>query len=185
MKRTINGVEYDIGPRTDLKGANLKGADLSGANLRGANLRWANLSGANLREANLREADLGGANLREANLHWAHLHWANLKGANLPSPPEVLLASFGALPDGLTADLMAYDAACHPDPESFTRWATIVATRAGPCPYNGGRVQRAANFSQRPSLWDPARPLRRPYDLMIDALDSIGCGHDLPHFQGF
>ena len=38
MRRTINGVEVEIGPNADLRGANLGGADLSGANLRGAHL---------------------------------------------------------------------------------------------------------------------------------------------------
>ena len=63
MKKTINGVEHEIGPRANLSGANLCGADLSGANLSGANLCGADLSGANLRGADLRGANLCGANL--------------------------------------------------------------------------------------------------------------------------
>ena len=51
MKRTINGIELEIGPRANLRGADLRGADLRGADLRGANLRGADLSGANLSEA--------------------------------------------------------------------------------------------------------------------------------------
>ena len=52
-KRLINGTEYEIGPRADLRGAYLGGADLWGADLWGADLRGADLGGANLRGAYL------------------------------------------------------------------------------------------------------------------------------------
>ena len=51
MKQTINGTEYEIGPKADLYRANLGGADLGGANLVGADLGEANLGGAYLRGA--------------------------------------------------------------------------------------------------------------------------------------
>jgi hypothetical protein len=113
VKKTVNGVEYELAPGGNLRGADLRGAnlreadlsganlreadlrgtnlsgadlceaDLSGADLRGANLRGADLSGANLRGANLSEADLSGADLCEADLSGANLLWADLRGANL------------------------------------------------------------------------------------------------------
>jgi len=46
MKQTINGTEYEIGPKAYLGGAYLRGADLGGAYLREANLGGAYLRGA-------------------------------------------------------------------------------------------------------------------------------------------
>jgi hypothetical protein len=148
----------------NLSGANLSDANLSGANLSDANLSGANLSDANLRYANLSGADLSGADLRYANLSGADLGYANLSGADLPSPTIVLLARW-TVSDILCRDLMAYDAACHPDPMAFTAWA-----RGGPCPYNDVKVQRAANFKEKRELWDANAVLSRPYDLMIRVL---------------
>ncbi len=111
-------------------------------------------SGANLRYADLSGADLSGANLR----------YANLSGADLPSPTIVLLACW-TVSDALCRDLMAYDAACHPNPMAFTAWA-----RGGPCPYNDVKVQRAANFKEKRELWDADAMLSRPYDLMTRVL---------------
>jgi len=133
-----------------------QGADLSGANLRGAYLRGADLSGANLRGANLR-----GANLSGANLSGADLSGADLSGANLPAPTMILLAYWGEVSDDLCRDLMAYDAACHPYPAAFDRWAQGDA-----CPYSGVKVERAAQFQEKRGLWDAKAPLCRPYDLM-------------------
>ena len=144
--------------------ANLRDANLRGANLRGANLRGANLRGADLWGANLRGADLWGADLRDANLRDANLWGADLWGADLPPPTVLLLASWGAMSDTLTADLMRFDAACHPDPTAFDRWAA-----GGACPYSGVRIQRAAIFTERADLW-VAGPARRPYDLMTEVL---------------
>lgn len=107
------------------------------------------------------EADLRGADLREENLYGA-----NLRGADLPSPTMMLMVNWGSLPDTLTADLMVYDAACHPDPSAFSAWAN-----GGPCPYENVRVERAAGFAEQKHFWDATRPLRRPYDLMADVLD--------------
>ncbi len=129
---------------------------LSGANLSGANLRYANLSGANLRYANLRYADLSGANLSGANL----------SGADLPSPTVVLLAYWGVVSPSLCRDLMAYDAACHPDPSAFTRWAKGESGS----PYSDVKVQRAAVFSEKKEHWDETATMRRPFDLMTDVL---------------
>jgi len=145
----------------DLSGADLSGADLSGANLRYANLRYADLSGANLRYANLRYA-----NLRYANLSGADLSDADLSGANLPSPTIVLLASWGTVSPSLCRDLMAYDAACHPDPSAFTRWAKGESG----CPYSDVKVQRAAVFAEKREHWDETATMRRPFDLMTDVL---------------
>ena len=115
-----------------------------------------NLCGADLRGADLRGADLYGADLRGANLCGA-----NLRGANLPAPTMILLAYWGEVSDDLCRDLMAYDAACHPDPTAFDRWA-----QGGACPYSGVKVERAAQFQEKRSLWDAKAPLCRPYDLM-------------------
>ena len=174
----------------NLSRANLSGADLSGANLSRANLCEANLSRANLCEANLSRADLcgadlsradlsganlsgadlSGANLSGANLSGANLSRANLSGANLcdarlPSPTIVFLALWGELSDDLTADLMVFDAACHPDPRAFDRWAA-----RGRCPYDGVNVERVANFREKRDLWQPERPIARIYDLLIRIL---------------
>jgi hypothetical protein len=96
----------------------------------------------------------------------ANLSGANLSGADLPSPTMVLLASWGEVSPTLCRDLMAFDAACHPDPTAFTRWAE----RTAGCPYNEIKVQRAAQFREKREHWDATAPLRRPYDLMIDVL---------------
>ena len=166
-------------------GADLRGADLSEANLRGANLSRANLSQADLHGANLSQADLSWADLSWADLSWADLNradlnranlsWANLSRANLsrakiketiwPSPPMVLLASWGMVSDKLTIDLMRYDASNHPYPEWFGEWAL----RAGACPYDGAKIQRSANFDERRSLITSTflgLPFRSAYDLM-------------------
>ena len=143
--------------RADLSGAYLSRADLSRADLRGAYL-----SRADLRGANLSEADLRGADLSEADLSRVRLSRVNLSGAYLPSPTMVLLASWGQVSDDLCADLMNYDAACHPDPLAFERW---VATAR--CPYEDVKFDRSANFGERRGLWDPSRPLCRPWDLMV------------------
>jgi hypothetical protein len=145
----------------DLSGSNLSDADLSGSNLSDANLRYANLSGANLRYANL-----SGADLRGSNLSGAILRYADLSGANLPSPTMVLLASWGTVSPSLCRDLMAYDAACHPNPSAFTRWAKGESG----CPYSDVKVQRAAVFVERREHWDETSTMRRPFDLMTDVL---------------
>ena len=109
--------------------------------------------------ANLGYADLGSANLRSANLGSA-----DLGGSSLPSPTVGLLASWGSLSDELCADLMLFDASCHPDPTAFDRWA-----KGGECPYKGVGVQRAAVFSERRDLWGRGQ-IYRPYDLMARVL---------------
>lgn len=115
--------------------------------------------GAVAEVAETNKADLGGADLSRANLSWANLSWANLSGADLRGAnlsganligipaPIVLLAQWGTLPDALTLDLMRYDAANHPKPERFSRWAS-----GGPCPYAGLSIARAANFQERRGL---------------------------------
>jgi len=160
------GLSYAGLSYANLSGANLSYADLSGANLSYANLSGANLSGANLSYADLRGANLSGANLSGANLSDANLSGANLSDANLPSPTIVLLASWGTVSPSLCRDLMAYDAACHPDPSAFTRWAK---GQSG-CPYSDVKVQRAAVFAEKREHWDETATMRRPFDLMNDVL---------------
>ena len=89
---------------------------------------------ADLREANLRDADLSGAKYN------AETMW--------PAPSMVLLARWGEVSDQLCADLMAHDAANHPEPKVFDIWA-----KGGPCPYTGINVQRVANFQEKKELW--------------------------------
>ena len=148
----------------DLYGANLRGANLYGANLRGANLRGADLRGANLYGADLYGADLRGADLYGANLYGADLYGADLYGAYLPSPQMVLSAQWNVVSNKLTADLMQYDAISHPDKKAFDKWA-----KGGPCPYDGVKVQRAANFQQDPTLWKKGK-IDTPYNLMVRVL---------------
>jgi len=111
----------------------------------------ASVSGASVSRASLSRADVSAASLRGAKGRPAH--W--------PSPTMVLLADWGALSDGLTRDMMRYDAACHPDPSAFHRWA-----EGGPCPYNDFNVGRAAQFVERKACWDPKSRLKSPYSLM-------------------
>ena len=79
----VDGREYEIGPRADLRGADLRYADLAFANLTDANLTDADLVGADLMGANLTEADLTRANLEGANLRGANLSGADLERAKL------------------------------------------------------------------------------------------------------
>ena len=73
----------------------------------------------------------------------------------------MLLASWGSVSDALCAELMRFDAFCHPDPTAFDRWA-----QGGDCPYTGVLVQRAANFTEVRKLWVAEGPMGRPYELM-------------------
>jgi hypothetical protein len=76
----------------------------------------------------------------------------------------VLLASWGTLSDKLTADLMLFDSLAHPDPAAFYIWAD-----GGPCPYQGVKVQRAANFTEQRQLWGLGKP-DTTYNLMLRVL---------------
>jgi len=146
----------------DLQYANLRSADLRSADLTSADLRSADLTSADLRSADLTYADLTSANLTSANLTYADLTSANLTSANLTSPTMVLLANWsGGLSLQLTADLMEYDASCHPDRAAFDKWAA-----GGDCPYNGIHVQRAANFTESQKLWGTGK-LCGAYELML------------------
>jgi len=147
---------------------NLSSANLRSANLSSANLSSANLSSANLSSANLSSANLYGADLRGANLYGANLRSAVLSSANLPSPTMVLLASWGEVSDSLCADLMLFDASCHPDPTAFDRWAAD-----GPCPYAGVHVQRACNFQEDKAQWGEGTQCK-PYDLMLRLFQEKG-----------
>ena len=145
----------------------------SGADLRGANLYGANLYGADLRGANLRGADLCGADLRGADLYGADLRGANLRGADLqkaklPAPTVVLLASWEEVAPQLCADLMVFDASCHPEPTKFDVWAN-----GGECPYLGVAVERAAQFKESKEIWNQkVGVICRPYDLMMRLINE-------------
>ena len=115
-------------------------------------------------EAVSNKADLYEANLRGADLRGADLSGADLRGANLPSPAAVLSASWGVVSPELCADLMEYDAGCHPDRSAFDRWAA-----GGDCPYSGVKVQRAANFTEDRRLWGKGK-VCTPYNLMTRLL---------------
>ena len=92
----------------------------------------------------------------------ANLRDADLRSADLPSPTMVLLANWsGKLSAQLTADLMEYDASCHPDRDAFTKWAN-----GGDCPYASVHVQRAANFKEIKELWGTGKPCGA-YSLML------------------
>ena len=152
--------KYKTGER-DFSGADLRRADLRRADLSGANLGGANLGGACLYGADLEGACLEGACLRRAYLRGVSLRGASLRGASLPSPPEVLLAHWGSVSDALCLALMRYDASNHPRPESFEKWV-----KTGICPYDGVKVERAANFCEDRKLWRPG-PAQSAYELMV------------------
>ena len=111
-------------------------------------------------ERNFAGANLRGANLRGANLRSADLTDADLTGVQWPAPTSVLLAFWSDVSDQLCLELMRYDAANHPDPSAFDRWAA-----GGACPYAGVHVQRSANFTERRGLWSPG-PALSAYALM-------------------
>ena len=140
---------------------NNESANLQSANLRSADLRWANLQWANLQWANLQWADLQSANLQSANLQLANLRSADLRWANLPSPTIMLLAYWGCVSDELCADLMMYDASCHPSKKAFDVWAA-----GGSCPYSHVNIQRACNFTEKKELWGRGK-FHTPYSLML------------------
>ena len=140
----------------DLQSANLQSTNIQSANLRSANLRSADLRSADLRWANLQSADLRSANLQSANLRSADLRWANL-----PSPTIMLLAYWGCVSDELCADLMMYDASCHPSKKAFDVWAA-----GGSCPYSHVNIQRACNFTEKKELWGRGK-FHTPYSLML------------------
>jgi hypothetical protein len=65
---TVNGIEYEIGPKAKLSNADLSRAGLNDTNLIRANLAWADLVGADLFRANQSKTYLAGADLTGANL---------------------------------------------------------------------------------------------------------------------
>jgi hypothetical protein len=93
-------------------------------------------------------ANLVGANLEGANLEGTNLVGANLTNAHMPAAPMLLLASWGAVSDELTAELMLYDAANASDRTKFQRWAEGGLS----CPLEND-WPRAANFAQSRDIW--------------------------------
>jgi hypothetical protein len=142
----------------------VRAAIKTNANLTSANLAYANLTSANLRYANLASANLTSANLASADLWYANLSSADLTSANLPAPTMLLLAIWGEVSETLTADLMLLDSLAHPNPEAFKRWA-----EGGPCPYEGVKVQRIANFKEQKHLWGKGKT-DTIYNLMVRLL---------------
>jgi hypothetical protein len=131
-------------------------------------LQSADLWSADLRLANLQSADLQSADLRLANLQSADLQSADLTKAQLPAPTMVLMASWGSVSAELCADLMMYDASCHPNQNAFDTWAA-----GGPCPYEGVNVQRACNFKEQKKLWGKGK-FRKPINLMLRLFKEKG-----------
>lgn len=83
------------------------------------------------------------------------------------SPSQFLQHKWGDCSDELTKELMRYDAANHPDPETFNLWGT----HPDMCPYLTPRVSvtRVANFTERSELWSPSlleKPAKSAYELM-------------------
>lgn len=107
------------------------------------------------------QLSMPGANLTGADLRGADLRGAYGSPVRWPSPTMVLMANWGRVSAELCRDLMNFDAACHPDPGAFQRWADD-----GDCPYADCPVERAVNFIEDRIHWDPSAPLCRPYDLM-------------------
>ncbi len=129
----INGKEYDIGPRANLRDANLRAADLWDANLQNADLRAADLWGANLQNAGL-----WGANLRDARY----------------AISQILLARWGSVSDALCTQLMRLDAEALPNgSRRMTEWAN-----GGECPLSHSRYDRVAVFAEKKEAWKPGRP---------------------------
>ena len=105
-----------------------------------------------------------GANLSGANLLRANLSGAETQNTQWPSPPMLLLAFWGEVSDELCLDLMRYDAANHPKPEKFLKWAEGAG-----CPYDGIKVARSAMFVEKAELITPDflnRPVKSAYELM-------------------
>jgi hypothetical protein len=94
---TVNGIEYEIGPKAKLSNADLSRAGLNDTNLVGADLVGANLSKANLVGADLSKANLVGADLFRANQSKTYLAGADLTGANLLRMKYLILICVGVV----------------------------------------------------------------------------------------
>lgn len=171
---------YSLLEGSDLRGLDLSGYDLNCADLRSVNMSGSSLHSVDLGNTDLRGADLSctclvltnfykssligatlrGANLISANLNSACLAKADLRGAKLPPPEEMLKCYWGKVSDGLCLELIRYDAANHPNPELFDKWA-----KGGDCPYMGTGIKRAADFYEERSLWSPG-PSKSAEELM-------------------
>jgi hypothetical protein len=80
----------------------------------------------------------------------------------------ILMASWKEVSDSLCADLMVYDASCHPEIARFDEWA-----KGGKCPYEDIGVQRACNFTEKRELWGKGR-IQTPYSLMVRLFEETG-----------
>jgi hypothetical protein len=80
----------------------------------------------------------------------------------------VLMANWRSVSAELSADLMMYDASCHPDQNAFDRWAA-----GGPCPYKDVNVQRACDFTEKKELWGKGK-FRKPINLMFRLFKEKG-----------
>jgi hypothetical protein len=111
------------------------------------------------KQAYLGGADLGGADLRGADL----------RGADL-SPAIIFNVSWGVVSDALCLEMMRYDAANHPDPKAFDKWAKDPSSG---CPYTGTGITRMLWFDENPKLWKSGKA-KSAYDLMILLFEERG-----------
>jgi len=150
--------------RADLRIANLGRANLEGADLQEANLQRADLRIADLRIANLGRANLEGADLWETNLRRAYLREANLEGAKGANLYE---CNWGELSDELTLEGMRKDAASHPDPKAFDRWA-----KGERCPYGDLLLSRRFFFQEKKELWREGLPTMTDWEFLRRILEE-------------
>ena len=142
-------------------------ANLRGADLREANLREADLRGADLWRADLREANLWRADLREANLWEADLWEAKIKFSKFPSISLLSNINLGQLPSNIAKELMRRDAAAHPHPEKFIKWA-----KGGDCPYQNEEL--FWKFKQERKVWRRGKPTMSDADLIFAICKAKG-----------
>jgi len=141
--------------------AYLRYCDFINVDLRGADFIQTNLHGCRFQDTDLRLAVLRGANLEEASFQGT-----DLRETYLPAPTMVLLANWRNrnLSRDLIRELMRYDAANHPDGTvAFNRWSK--GGHYEDYPYRSQKIERAANFTEDPNLWEPG-PSKSAYELM-------------------
>lgn len=163
--------------KADISWANLAGAkltrasffksDLYGANLTGATLTESRLTMSRLAYANLTDATLCNAQLDNTILYMANLRGANLAGAKLNLHDALQIAFTDR---ELIAIAMQIDAANHPDPESFDRWA---AHDDCVCPFSLPNSYRLiSGFEPDKTLWKPGKPKMSLYEFWLEVAAS-------------
>lgn len=139
---------------TKMDASSFYGSEFFACQIIGSCANWSDFGYCGVEECTLlrssfREANLEDAKLIDCSLKQSSFDFAKARRLSF-SPPEMLLAQWGECSDKLTTELMRYDAANHPDPAAFDRWA-----KGGPCPYGRYSVLRAANFAQKQDAWSP------------------------------